>query len=97
MPMPEAAMDEDRESPARQHDVGPAWQVLAMEPEADTEAMQQAADDAFGRRVLAAHGGHDAGTLFLRDPVHKSSKTTGTLIFTESSLIRLSRSEPISA
>ena len=77
MPMPEATVHENRESPARQHDVGPAGQILAMQAKADAEPMQEAADDAFGRRVLAADGGHDAGTRATAAGVigvHKSSK-----------------------
>jgi hypothetical protein len=72
MAMPEAAMDEDGELAAGQDDVGPAGQVLAMKPKADAESVQEAADRAFRRRILAAHGGHDAGALGRGHAVHSS-------------------------
>ena len=72
MAMPEAAVDEDHELAAqKQHDVGPTGKILAMQPEADAEPVQQTADHPFWRRVLAADGSHDAGTASaVVTPVH---------------------------
>jgi hypothetical protein len=75
MPMPETAMDEDRDLPGNDHDVGPPRQIATMEPKPNAEPMELTADDAFGRRVLPANGGHDAGTFGGRDSVHRKSTT----------------------
>ena len=72
MPMPEAAVNEDRDLSSDQHDVRPPRQFATMKPEPDAEPMQEAADDPLRRRVLAAHGGHDAGAFGRCDSVHLS-------------------------
>jgi hypothetical protein len=75
MPMPEAAVNEDGNPPGDEDDVGPPGKIGPMEPKPDAEPMEQTANDAFGRRVLPANGGHDAGTLSGSDPVHQQSKS----------------------
>ncbi len=42
-------------------DVGSAGEVTNVQAEAEAVAMEGGADESFGRGVMAADGGHDAG------------------------------------
>ena len=66
MPVPKAAMDEDRALAADVGDVGIAGNVLAMQPITRRECSQHRAHGEFGRRVAPLHRAHDGGTLFVR-------------------------------
>ncbi len=45
----------------REHDVRAAGEPADVETKAQAVAMERGADEAFGRGVMAANGGHDAG------------------------------------
>ncbi len=45
MSVPEAPMYEDRLAEARKHQVGCAWKIAPVQPEPESEAMGDAADD----------------------------------------------------
>ena len=45
----------------REDDVGAAGEPADVETKAQTVAMERGADQAFGRSVMAADGGHDVG------------------------------------
>lgn len=69
VPVPKAAMNEDRKPPARQHDVGRPGQVTSVEPEASAERVQRSSDAKFGRGILGPNGGHHAASHGWRDDV----------------------------
>lgn len=60
MAMPVATMDEDHEPVFRQYNVGPAGQVLDVQPVPEAACVQVAADLDLGARVLAPNAGHHA-------------------------------------
>ena len=56
--MPEPAVHEEGELPARQNDVGSAWKVPSVEPEAQAQPVQNSPDCDLG------------GGIALPDPCH---------------------------
>src|SRR5665213_1230213 len=70
MPMPEAAVDEDRNVPFWQNQVWAAGQVLSMKPESKPQAVQDATDDQLRAGVRAADRTHDLRTPLLGKNVH---------------------------
>lgn len=63
MPVPEAAVDEDDLSMARQHNVGMSREVRTMQPEAIPKPVQQAAYYQFRSRIAIFHLGHDSAAI----------------------------------
>jgi hypothetical protein len=59
--MPETAVNENNSLPARQNDVGLAWNVSAMQSEAISERMQKAAHDELRRRIHGLDTSHHLG------------------------------------
>jgi hypothetical protein len=66
--VPEAAVDEDHLTAAREYEVGFARGVGAMEPISVAEAMNQSANDHLGRGVGRFDGPHDVGPVVQRLP-----------------------------
>jgi hypothetical protein len=66
MPVPEAAVDEDRDLPAGQDDVGDARKVAPVEPEPKTKPVQDASDGDLGVRIPSPDPRHH-GASFWRD------------------------------
>src|SRR6476659_6764704 len=58
MPVPEAAVDEDRRPVSRQHEVGSTGQSLSMEPEPVAAGMQVPANAELGFGVDPANATH---------------------------------------
>lgn len=65
--VPEAAVHVDDLSELGKNDVGGAWQVAAVEAEAITEPVNQAADDEFWLGIFRANGCHDPRALGLSE------------------------------
>ena len=70
MPVPEAAVDEDRLVPASEHDIRPSGEVFAMEAIAVAHGVETAADDHFRLGIAAFDGLHDAAALLGGAGVH---------------------------
>ena len=64
MPMPETAMNEDGRPVLRQHQVGLARQILAVQSEPESRSVQGAPNEQLSRRVLALDPSHDAAADF---------------------------------
>ena len=62
--MPEAAVNEDDSLEARQHQVGLAGEILAMQTETVTHAMDHAAYRKLRSCVAILHGTHGSASLF---------------------------------
>jgi hypothetical protein len=58
MLVPETAMDENDSTPARQNDIGPAWEVPAMQAKPQPFPVKECSNDFFGFRILPANAGH---------------------------------------
>jgi hypothetical protein len=58
MAMPEAAMDEDRETMAGQNDVRPARQIGAVKAESGSKGMECSSHGLLGQSVLPADPRH---------------------------------------
>jgi len=56
--MPETAVDKDADIKTRDHYVGFAHEVLAMEAIPVSPAVQKSSDNHFRSSILAADGGH---------------------------------------
>ena len=61
--MPEAAVAKNADAPAWQNDIGVAWKIASVQPEAISHGVQQAAHDELGLRVLPANARHQAAAL----------------------------------
>ena len=72
MLVPEAAMHEDDFPQAREDQVGPTGQALAVQPVAIPHAVNSSTDSKFGLRILAADARHDAAPN-IRDIVENRS------------------------
>ena len=59
--VPEAAVHQDDGAMPREDDVRAPGEPADVETEAQAVAMEAGADQALGRGVMAADGGHDAG------------------------------------
>lgn len=70
MAVPEAAVYQNGFLVPWQHDVGPAWEVFAMEPEPEPHPMQHGPDGEFGFGVFAADPAHEAGPGLWCEGVH---------------------------
>ena len=66
-------MNEKGEVSSREHDVGGSGQVLAVQPEAIAQAMQQRTDDQFGLGVLALHLLHQVAASIGVEAVYGAS------------------------
>ena len=69
MAVPEAAVHEYNLLVFGQHDVRPAGQIIAMQPEPKAALVQKRAHDLFGLRVLGTDLRHYAAALFGRESV----------------------------
>ena len=58
MPMPEATVDEDHGLQPGEDDVGGPGEIAALQPKAETEAMEQTPHPPLGRRIGAANARH---------------------------------------
>ncbi len=59
--MPEAPMHQDDRAVPGEDDVRAAGEPTNVQAEAEAVAVERGTDQALGRRVMAADGGHDAG------------------------------------
>jgi hypothetical protein len=66
MPVPEAAMDQDRDTVLGQNDVRAAWQIAAVNAKAVTEAVKGTADRELGFGVARWDTRHIPAAPFLR-------------------------------
>lgn len=68
--MPEAAVHEDYRPVAREYQVRPAWQVLAVQAESVAERVREASHGHLGRRVLTSNARHALASLGRCERVH---------------------------
>jgi hypothetical protein len=61
--MPEASVDKNANTVAWQNDVGASRQITPVETKTIAHGVEQAADDKFRLRILAANAGHQAAAL----------------------------------
>ena len=61
MTMPEAAVNKNDFSPGNEGQIWPAGQVGMMQPIAESQPMEGAANEQFGLRIPCLHRTHDAG------------------------------------
>ncbi|MDQ0036705.1 hypothetical protein J2W30_004480 [Variovorax boronicumulans] len=73
MTMPKAAVYKYCLLVLGQHDIGPAWEVLAMDPEPKSQPVKHGSDDEFGLGVLAADPAHEEGPSLWCEGVHAVS------------------------
>jgi len=69
MPVPEAAMHKDDSMVFRKHHVWPARQIAGRKAVAETQAVQEPADDQFGLRIATPDRGHHPRSNFWRNTV----------------------------
>jgi len=70
MAMPKAAVHKYGLLVLGQHDIGPAWEVRAMDPEPESHPVKHGPDDELGLGVLAADPAHEAGPGLWCEGVH---------------------------
>lgn len=58
--MPEAAMNHDCGTPARENYVGPAWKALSVQTKAKPASVEKLPHQDLGLRILAAYSRHHA-------------------------------------
>lgn len=71
--MPEAAVHKDRDSPAREHDVGPSWQLPGVEPKAVSHPVQKPANGHLGAGVPAPDTRHEGAALLTAHDIEPRS------------------------
>ena len=73
--MPEAPVDKNADAVAWKNDVGMAWQIAAVQPEAVSHRMKHSANGQLGLCVLAANPAHQAAArLWTQSISHPSKK-----------------------
>src|SRR4051794_26003932 len=87
MLMPETAVNKNSFSASGKHQVGFAWKVLSMEPEAIAQTMRQPANNQLGLHALALYPAHIFRAAFRSQAVHEV-----VLITSASFIARHSRS-----
>jgi hypothetical protein len=70
VPVPEAAVDEQRDLQLREYQIGRSGQISAMKPEAKSQGMRRFPYAHFRSGVLAPYAGHVSRTLGRAQPVH---------------------------
>jgi hypothetical protein len=63
MSMPKTAMHQNGELPAGENDVGSAWKVAAVEPEAQAQPVQRAPDGDLGGGIPLPNSCHHGASL----------------------------------
>lgn len=63
MTVPEAAVNKDHLSMARENEIGPAGKIFSVKPESQSERVSDATDDQFRTGVCAANPRHAITTL----------------------------------
>jgi hypothetical protein len=71
MAVPKAAVDEQDDFSAREHNVGTPRQVATVEPKPQAHGVKSATDDMLGRGVLAFDAPHILAAVGRRQSVHR--------------------------
>lgn len=78
MSVPEAAVDEDNRSEARQNDVRSSGKLLVMQSEPKSRRMESTTHGYFGHRVPSGDSGHHPASRSPVDDVCYAPKTSAT-------------------
>lgn len=70
--VPEAAVDEDGDLEAGEHEVGTSRKARAMETESEPETVERGPDVELRLRVLLPNSRHDAASLLRGEAVHEA-------------------------
>lgn len=84
--MPETAVDEDGTAQARKHQIGGAWQVAAVQPEAEAEPVRNPPNRQFGTRAGAVDARHKGAAFINGEGVHGLIRPTTTKLANHAAL-----------
>jgi hypothetical protein len=71
VPVPEAAVNKDHGTVARQDDVRPAREIATVQAKSISQPVQRRANDQLRLRVPAPDPGHVPASTFLRERIHR--------------------------